>query len=104
MKVKSSNTLLSGLNPQYFWDVDLSGLDEVSSCRLVIERVFSLGDIHEVNLVVDYYGKHKVIEVLCNLSYIDPKTFNFIVKLFTLPPEKFKCHQKQQSKPQHWNS
>ena len=102
--MKLSNTLLSKLNPQYFWDVNLSGLDELSACRLVIERIFSLGDVHEMNLVIDFYGKRKVVEVLCNLPYIDPKTFNFIKKLFNKPAEKFRCYQKQQSIPRLWNS
>jgi hypothetical protein len=98
------NSIISQLNPQYFWDVDLLGLDENSSLRLVIERVFTLGEVHEMNLLISFYGREKVIEVLCNLSYIDPKTLNFVSRLFNKPLKSFKCYRLKQSRPLHWNS
>ncbi len=82
-----NNSIISSLKPNYFWDVDLAILDETNASRLIIDRVFSLGEIHEMNQVIHFYGKEKVVEVLCKLSYIDPKTFNFIVKLFNKPAE-----------------
>jgi len=102
--MNSKNFLLTGLKSQYFWDVDLSGLNETSASRIIIERVFSFGDIHEINHVITFYGEKKVVEVLCNLTYIDPKTFNFISKLFNKPEKEFRCYQIRQSKPRHWNS
>ena len=99
----STDSLISKLNPKYFWDVNFAGLDENSSSRLIIERVFSLGEIHEMNQVIGFYGRGKVIEVLCNLSYLDPKTLNFVAKLFHKPFKAFRCYQKQQSRPQLWN-
>jgi len=98
------NSIISGLNPRYFWDVDFSVLDEISSCRLIIERVFTLGEIHEMNMLISFYGREKVFDVLCNLPYIDPKTLNFVSKLFNKPLKSFRCHRLKQSKPQHWNS
>jgi hypothetical protein len=98
------NSIISGLKPQYFWDVDFSALNETSSIRLIIERVFTLGEVHEMNQVIGYYGRKKVFDMLSNLPYIDPKTLNFIAKLFNKPVKAFKCYQLQQSNPQHWNS
>ena len=95
--------LITTLNPNYFWDVELSGLNDDKACRLIIERVFTLGDMHEMNEVIHYYGEKKRIEVLCNISYIDPKSFNFIIKLFNKPAEEFKYCQLKQSKPQYWS-
>ena len=102
--MNSENSVLTELNPQYFWDVDLSGLTETSASCLIIERIFSFGDIHEINHVIHFYGKEKVVEVLCHLTYIDPKTFNFITKLFNKPAEEFRCYQRMQSKPRYWSS
>jgi hypothetical protein len=99
----SEYSLLSKLNPGLFWDVDLSKLKADTSSRLIIERVFSLGDIHEMQEVISYYGREKVLDVMSNLSYIDPKTFNFITKLFNKPAKEFKCYQRKQSKNLHWN-
>lgn len=97
-------SLISKLKPNYFWDVDIAILDDTNASRLIIDRVFSLGEILEMNQLISVYGEEKVIEVLCNLSYIDPKTYNFIIKLFNKPAEEFRCFQRKQSTPQHWNS
>lgn len=37
--------LVQQLNPVYFWDVDPAKIDETQSKRLIIERVFSLGNL-----------------------------------------------------------
>lgn len=102
--MNSNNAILSGLKPQYFWDINFSGLNETSASRLIIERIFSLGDIHEINQVINFYSEKKVVEVLCHLTYIDPKTLNFITKLFNKPAEEFRCYQQMQSMPQYWRS
>jgi hypothetical protein len=102
--MNQDNSIISKINPQYFWDVDLSGLDENSSCRLIIERVFTLGEINEMNLLISFYGREKVVDVICNLPYLDPKTLNFVSKLFHKSVKSFRCYQLKQSRPQHWNS
>jgi len=102
--MKPDSSIISNLNPRYFWDVDMLTLDEISSCRLIIERVFTLGEINEMNRLIDFYGHDKVIDILCNLPYLDPKTLNFVSKLFNKPLKSFKCYRLKQSKPQHWNS
>jgi hypothetical protein len=96
-------SIISGFKPNYFWDVDISGLDETSACRLIIERVFSLGEVHEMNKLINFYGREKVLDVLCNLSYLDPKTLNFVSKLFNKPLKSFRCHRLKQSRSQYWN-
>ncbi|MFH1121950.1 MAG: hypothetical protein V1775_19185 [Bacteroidota bacterium] len=101
--MKADNTIISGLNPQYFWDVDFSMLDESSSSRLIIERVFTMGEVQEMNRLIRFYGREKVVAVLSNINYIDQKTLNFISKLFNKPLSEFKCYKLKQSKPQHWN-
>jgi hypothetical protein len=98
------NSIITRLNPRYFWDVDLSGLDENSSGRMIIERVFTLGEIHEMNLLINFYGREKVVEVLCNLPYLDPKTLNFVSKLFHKSVKSFRCYQLKQLRTQFWNS
>ncbi len=82
---------------KYFWDTDLSSLDPEESRCLIIERVFSLGSVQDVKETINYYGKDEVVEVLCNLPYLDPKTLNFVSVIFKVPREEFRCHQNQQS-------
>jgi len=96
--------LTSHLKPQYFWDVDFSKLDDQLSKRLIIERVFCLGNLSEINLLLDYYGKKEIVSVLCNLNYLDPKTFNFVSKIFHTSKKKFKCYTRKRLTPQSWTS
>jgi hypothetical protein len=92
------------LKPQYFWDVDISGNGKHISRRLIIERIFSLGNLKEIKVITDYYGKRKTLEELCNINYLDPKTLNFISKIFNKPKKSFKCYTRKQLMIQHWSS
>lgn len=91
------------IRKQLFWDVDFSELDEHKNRRLIIERIFSLGNLQEIKLVIDYYGKKNVIDTLCNLNYLDQKTLNFLSVIFNISKNKFKCYIRKQSINQYWN-
>jgi hypothetical protein len=93
---------ISQLNPVYFWDVDYSRLDPVQSKRLIIERIFTLGNMQEIKLVIDFYGKKEVVRTLCSLNYLEPKNLHFISFLFHIPKRNFRCYQPMQSTIQHW--
>ncbi|MEI6050162.1 MAG: hypothetical protein WCS03_14760 [Bacteroidota bacterium] len=71
---------------------------------MIIERVFIFGNLKEIKFLIDYYGKKEIVEELCNLNYLDPKTLNFVSKLFNKPLESFKCYTRKQLMTQHWNS
>jgi hypothetical protein len=92
------------LKPQYFWDVDVDKLDVDRSKRLIIERVFGLGTAEEILLVRNYYGTRVVVNVLRRLNYMDPKTLNFVSKLFNVSLQSFKCYTRKQLNIQHWSS
>ena len=91
------------LKKEYFWDVNIEKLDVDSARRLIIERVFSLGSIEEMMLVIDYYGEDEVKKVLTGLNYMDRKTLNFVSKVFNIPLNSFKCYSRMQSHPKSWD-
>jgi hypothetical protein len=95
--------ILRNLRPQYFWDVNVDNLDLNRSKKLIIERVFTMGTSKEIMMVKNYYGEEVVIEVLKSLNYIDPKTLNFVSKLFNVSLESFKCYSRKQLNQQHWS-
>ena len=64
----------------------------------------SLGTAKEIILVINYYGAREVVDVLKGINYIDPKTLNFVSKLFNISLQSFKCYTRKQLNPQHWNS
>ncbi len=98
-----NTTFLHNVNTAYFWDIDISTLDEIKSKRLIIERVVNLGNLDEIKLVVNYYGKKELINTICKLNYLDSKTLNFLSLIFNVPKSNFKCFTRKQLKPQHWN-
>lgn len=100
----SHSNILSKINPQYFWDVNINRLDESKSRRLIIERVFSLGTLIEMKLLVNHYGKAEITKIIKSLNYLDPKTLNFVSRVFNLPKKELVCYIRKQSTPQHWNS
>lgn len=102
--MKPQPDIVKALNPTYFWDVDAGKLDAHTSKRLIIERVFSLGNLEEIRMLIDFYGEKEIIDALCKVNYLDPKTLNFVSKIFNTPLEKFKCYTKAQLTQPHWNS
>jgi len=95
--------LIEQLNNAYFWDVDINQLDEEKSKRLIIERVLNYGNLYEIKLIKNFYGIKEIKSILCKLSYVDPKTLNFVSLLFKLPKTKFKCYTRKQLTNQPWN-
>lgn len=102
--MEPSQDLVKQLKSQYFWDVDRKILDDNNSKRLIIERVFSLGTLKEINLVINHYGKEETQMVICRLHYLDPKTLNFVSKFFNMPKKKFACYNKSLLHQQYWTS
>ena len=98
-----NTSFLNNINDVYFWDIDISTLDEIKSKRLIIERVANLGNLDEIKLLFIHYGEKELIQTLINLNYIDSKTLNFFSLLFNVPKSSFKCFTRKQLKAQHWN-
>lgn len=101
--MKKRLNILNTLKKNYFWDVDPDRLDPEHSKRLIIERVFNLGEANEIMMIINYYGEEVIIDVLRNLNYIEHKTLNFISKFFKLPLQSFKCYKRRQLIPQYWD-
>ena len=101
--MRTKKDLVHSLNETYFWDINRTDPNSEISDRLVIERVFSLGDLKDIKLILDYYGEKKTVEILTSLNYLDPKTLNFVSKLFNKSKKSFKCYIRKQSMQQHWS-
>lgn len=104
MAMNSEKDLIAQLKREYFWDVDPAKLDAVKSSRLIIERTLNYGTIKEISLILNFYGKKQVVDTVCQISYFDPKTMNFIRKFFGIPITDLKCYTRRLSMPQYWNS
>jgi len=89
------------LRPVYFWDIIIPDDAGSMSRRLIIERIFSFGSLEEIKFLISYYGSNEVLEELCNINYLDPKTLNFVSKVFKKPKNKFKCYMRKQLMSQY---
>jgi len=90
------------LKKNYFWDIEITPGKPIPD-RLVVERIFSFGNLEEVLLVIRHYGKEKVKDILIHFNYLDPKTLNFVSKFFGIPKKDFKCYTRRRSTVQHWD-
>ncbi|HED38191.1 MAG TPA: hypothetical protein ENI76_08100 [Ignavibacteria bacterium] len=94
---------LHQINPVYFWDVNLETLDEEKSKRLIIDRIATLGNLREIEAMINFYGEEEVVKILCNLNYLDQKTLNFFSFMFKIPKTQFKCYTRRLLTQQPWS-
>jgi len=92
------------LSKHLFWDISPNVLDEVKSKRIIIERVFTLGDIEDIKEIVRFYGLPVIKKEIVNAGFIDNKSLEWISLFLKIPKNKFRCYLKQLSNPTHWNS
>jgi hypothetical protein len=90
------------LRNELFWDVNPETLSLDQHRGLVIERVFSLGNLKELEFVIHYYGWDTVREELMKVGYLDPKTFEFATKMFQIPKSRMRCYIRKQSRSLYW--
>ncbi len=91
------------ISKNLFWDVDTSKIDDIQNKRLIIERVFTMGDLQDVVAVIQFYGLKTVKHELMNAGYLDNKTLSWVSTFFNIPKSKFKCFIKKQSTQIHWS-
>ena len=90
------------LRDELFWDINPGKLSMDEHRRLVIERVFSLGNLKELEFVIQYYGWDLVREELMKVGYLDPKTLEFATRMFQIPKSKMRCYIRKRSRPTFW--
>lgn len=77
-----------------FWDVDFDKLDYEVDAVLVIEHVFSWGDIPDVREARKYYGDERILAVLLDSDNIPIVPLHLWSAVFKRPLSEFKGHRK----------
>jgi hypothetical protein len=72
-----------------FWDIDTENLDLKKNRRLIIERVFSRGNLEEFAQILNYYSEREIREIVIKIGTLDKKTLNFISRTFNLELKEF---------------
>lgn len=65
--------------------------------RLIIERVFSLGNKVEFQSLLNFYGTDVIKSEIVNAGSLDKKTLNWASMFLHIPKNKFKCYIKKPS-------
>lgn len=89
----SHDPLLSQLRPELFWDVDLRRLNSQQHARFIIERVAERGNLEDMRLVWNYYGRDRIQQATQQARGLTPKTVAFFAALFHQPPTSFRSYR-----------
>lgn len=80
-----------------FWDMDLSKMDPETNKRIIIERVFSLGNLDELKFIFRHYGTDTIRREIVRAGNLDRKTLQFASDILKIPKEEFRCYKRRQS-------
>lgn len=82
------------LRKSLIWDVPPHTLDLDKNKRLILERVFSRGNIDEFRSVNQHYSREEIREAVIRIGILDKKTLHFLSKTYHIKPGDFKCCKK----------
>jgi hypothetical protein len=75
-----------------FWDQDYTKLDLEKDRNYIISRVVSRGGTNDELELFRYYGWETIKEEVIKIRYLNSKVFNYLSKLFEIPPKDFRCY------------
>lgn len=79
-----------------FWDLPEDSLDLTKHKRLILERVFSRGNIKEFQAINRRYSKDEIRKTVIRIGSWDKKTLHFISSTYQLKASDFLCYKKNQ--------
>jgi hypothetical protein len=91
------------LHPKFFWDFKFDEI-EWKAYKMVISRILERGGQQEIDELVHFYGRKKVIKAIRDEIYFLPdyaieKTLKFFPEL---KMEEMYCYLNRKDKPYHW--
>jgi hypothetical protein len=99
----SKNPGIQDLSDHLFWDLDPRKLDEQKNKTIIIERVFTRGDIADLKILFQLYNSEIIKQEIVKAGFLDKKTLNWASRFLNIPKTKFKCYTKIQSGKVHGN-
>lgn len=99
----SGNEYINMFSAHLFWDVRKEDVDFDEHAQYIIKRVLEYGLLEDWNLIRQYYGLSKIVEVAKELRDLEPRALAYISAVSKTPKEQFRCYIWKQSIIQHWN-
>lgn len=91
MSTLNSNKSVPRLSHSAFWDIDLSKLDFERYADFTIIRVFERGTQNDIQQIMDYYDKSKIIYSITHAISLQPRAIALGQKFLGLSPNQFAC-------------
>jgi hypothetical protein len=91
------------LDKALFWDWRYNDIDWQKTYRSVIERVLERGTQEDLNEIIRFYGKPKIINALRNeIKFLPDYVIQDVTRYFDIKKEELACYIRKQSRQGHW--
>jgi len=84
------------LRKSLFWDLPANRPDLHKNKKLILERVFSRGNIKEFHAINRYYSRDEIRKTVLQIGSLDKKTLHFVSSVYQLKPDDFLCYKRNQ--------
>jgi hypothetical protein len=86
-----------------FWEYDYETINWQKGAIIVIERVLDRGNVRELEEMICFYGRKKVLRVLKHKPiFLMDHSIERACAYFKLKPEDLVCYHRKKSRPGHW--
>lgn len=80
-----------------FWDIDMEQVNMDTCPAQIIQRVLEYGIWEDWQIIRNYYGLNKIVEVCRNLRSLDPVALSFICTISDTDKTEYRCYRTKQS-------
>ena len=104
MENMANNVLKPNLHAKFFWDTDIDKVDWQKMYVAVITRIIERGGQKEVDEIVSFYGREKVLKALKDDIFFLPNyAIEDALRFFPeLKKDEMYCYLNRKDKPYHW--
>jgi hypothetical protein len=81
------------LRASLFWDTDIQTIDFQQHKASIIERIVMRGRWEAFKIMLAFYGKEVVKQVLLDARYLDKYSLAFCSTIFHTPINQFRCYK-----------
>ena len=91
MANKSNDLKTPRFSRSAFWDIDLEKLDLDRFAEFAIIRIFERGTSADIEQILGYFGKSKIIDILTHAESLQPRAIALGEKLLGISRNQFSC-------------
>jgi hypothetical protein len=104
MKKTKKHEKIPNLDPKFFWEFIFDKINWERSYKMVIARIIERGSQDEIDEIIRFYGREKVITAVRDEIYFLPNyAIEDALKFFPeLTKEEMYCYLNRKDKPYHW--